>query len=322
MTRVLVTSMGGELGTRVTLLLEADPSVTEIVGMDIDPPRRRLRRSTFHRLDPRDRRKVVAVVRDFAPQAVVHLGIYEPDARSSPRYAAEQTSSGTLAVLGAAAESGALERVVVRSGIEVYGRRRGSATVPAEDVPPDPTSRFGCMLLETERVAAAAGRTAGAPVAALRFAPLAGPHFPSPFGRVLRLPAVPFEVLADPAFSLLHQEDAATAVIAALKVGFDGPVNVVGQGAVTAAQAARVGKRVPLPVTGPGWSVVRRAVELLGAPMPDHVVEMFRRGRAADGGSVVSALAFQPEHPTLEVVKAMFEWAPVTPIRLATGEAA
>src|SRR4051812_14068837 len=118
--RVLVTGMGGELGTRVAMLLEDERSVDAVAGIDLDPPRRRLRSSEFVRIEPRDRRRTVEVVRRFAPTAVVHLGVYEPDARSTPRAAAEQTSAAAVAVLGAAAELDSLEAMVVRSGIEVY----------------------------------------------------------------------------------------------------------------------------------------------------------------------------------------------------------
>lgn len=321
--RVFVTGMGGELGTRVALALEADPGVTEIAGVDVDPPRRRLARSQFHRLDPRDRRKVVKVVRDFAPEAVVHVGIYEPDARSSPRIAAERTQALTLAVLGAAAESGRLEAMVVRSGIEVYGRRRGSALVPDESVPPDPTSHYGRMLLEVERLAAAAGRAADVPVAAVRVAPVVGPHFPSPLGRFLRLPAVPYSVLADPPFSVVHQQDAAAAIVAALRHRHDGPVNVAGAGAVTANQAARLGGRLAVPTVGLGWQAARRSAELLGAPVPDHVLELLRRGRAAETSRSREVLGgFVAEHTSIDVIKALYEWAPVTPLRPAAEDAA
>lgn len=315
--RVLLTGAGGELGTRVALALEAERGVGEIVAVDLDPPRRRLRRTVFHRVDPRDRRRLAGLVRDVAPEVVVHLGVYEPHARATPEAAAAMTASAALATLGAAAETGALRAVVVRSGIEVYGRRRGAPTVPDESVPPDPTSPFGRSLLEVERLAAAAGRTAGVPVTALRFAPLAGAHFPSPLGRLLRLPAVPFEALADPPFSLLHPADAAGAIVAALRAGADGPVNVVGAGAVTMVQAARLGGRIPVPVTGPAWVVVRPLAGLAGAPVPDHVLELARRGRAADGSACASILGMTPARTTREVVADLYEWAPVTVLRAA-----
>jgi hypothetical protein len=67
---------------------------------------------------------------------------------------------------------------------------------------------------------------------------------------------------------------------------------------------------------------VRRAADLLGAPVPDHLLELLRRGRAADGHQAGAALGWTPEHSTTDVVKAVFEWAPVTPLRLVDETAA
>ena len=139
--RALVTGLGGELGTRVALLLEARPEVEAVSGLDIEPPRRYLERTDFHRVDPRDRARNVAIVREFEPTVVVHVGTYEPNARCSPKAAVERTEAGAIGVLGAAAECPSLERIVLRSGIEVYGRGRGAATRPDESVPPEPTTR-------------------------------------------------------------------------------------------------------------------------------------------------------------------------------------
>src|SRR3954470_18029264 len=115
--------MGGELGSRVASLLEAERSVDSVGGIDLEPPRRRLGRSTFFaRIDPRDRVKTMKAVREFAPTALLHLGVYEPHARVAPDGAAEQTIAGTVAVLDAALELGGVTAIVLRSGIEVYGR--------------------------------------------------------------------------------------------------------------------------------------------------------------------------------------------------------
>ncbi len=129
----------------------------------------------------------------------------------------------------------------VRSGLEVYGRGRGRPVVPAEDAPLAPTSPYGRTCLEVETLAAALVRRLGIPVAALRLAPVVGSHVPSPLGRVLRLPLVPVPALADPAFVLLHQEDAARAMVEAVMRSVDGPVNVVGprRGEPVAGGAAR-----------------------------------------------------------------------------------
>ena len=210
----------------------------------------------------------------------------------------------------------------MRSGIEVYGRGRGAPTRPDEDASPEPTSAFGRSLLHVERVAGYAGVAADVPVAVLRCAPIVGSHLASPLGRYLRLPVVPVSVWSDLPFSLLHLDDAANALVAAVHAEVDGPVNVVGDGAVTAFQAVRLGSRVPLPVVGPAWAAARVAAELLGAPLPDHVHELLVRGRVADGGRAFDALGVMPALGTLEVVKELFEWAPVAFLRPAEEEAA
>ena len=168
--RVLVTGMGGELGTRVAQLLEERDEASEIAGFDMWPPRRRLRRSEFHRIEPLDQGRITEFVHDFAPEIVIHYGVYEPDSRLGGREAAEASEACTVHALTAAAETGRLERLAVRSGLEVYGRGRGRPVVPAEDAPLAPTSPYGRTCLEVETLAAALVRRLGIPVAALRLA--------------------------------------------------------------------------------------------------------------------------------------------------------
>ena len=320
--RVLITGLGGELGTRLAQLLEARDDVTEIVGVDIDPPRRRLRRSEFTRIDPRDRDRLVDFVTDVAPSAVAHYGVYEPDSRMGARDARELTEAFTTAVLGAATRTGKLERVVVRSGLEVYGRGRGHPLVPNESVTPAPSTPYGRSCLDVESAAVALGRHHDVPIAALRLAPVVGSHVPSPLGRLLRLPAVPVPALTDPAFCVLHQMDAAQAFVEALVRGYDGPVNVVGPGAASPWQAVRLGGRVPVPVVGPAWEVARRGAELAGAPVPAHVLELLRQGRAADGSRAVDALCLTDLRPTQDVLAELFEWATITPLAVSREEVA
>ena len=318
--RVLVTGAGGQLGSRVTSILEADGSIEAIAATDLVAPPKRFRRAQMTVIDPRERRKLVAAVRAFGPTAIVHLGVYEPDARSSPALAAERTSTATMAVLGAAADLGSLDRIVVRSGLEVYGRGPRMVSVPDEDVAPDPGTPFGRSLVDVERLAVATGHSVDVPVASLRLAPVVGPGVPSPLGRLLRLPVVPVAALADPTFSLLHVDDAAAAVVAALLTRHHGPLNVVGSGAVSVLQAVRVGGRIPLPVFGLGWPLVRTMAAAAGAPLPDHHRELLERGRTADGARARRILGVDPR-PTLEVVHGIHTWPETPNLRLIAGSA-
>jgi hypothetical protein len=89
-------------------------------------------------------------------------------------------------------------------------------------------------------------------------------------------------------------------------------VNVVAEGVTTPAQAAFIGGRVPLPIFGLQWQVARVAAELLGAPLPDHVRELLTRGRAAEGGAAGDVLGVRTRWTVREIVRDLYEWAPVT----------
>lgn len=323
--RVLLTGMGGDFGARTAAVVEADPAVETVLGLDAYPPRRRLHGSQFLRIDPRDEVRTAAAVRDFAPSVVLHLGVWEPDARAAPAAAHQRTMAGTRAALGAAVSAGKLEHILIRSGIEVYGRGPGTPRRPDEDTPLRPTSPYGRTLQAVETEAATAGRMAEVPVAVLRFAPTVGVQYPSPLSRLLRLPVVPVNALsltavAPAAFSLLDVEDAAAAFLAALRRRVDGPVNVVPDGTITPLAAARIGGRLPLPIVAPGWIPTRLLSRAIGTPIPSHVHELLLRGRDADGSRAAEVLGVTPRRRTEDVVRALYDWAPV--LYLRPGQAA
>jgi len=314
--------MGGELGSRVAMLLEAEPWVGPLVGIDVDPPRRRLRRAEFHLIQPSARDRIVEVITAFDPHVVIHLSVWEPESRANPALARKLTAEATTAVLGGAAECRSLEAIIHRSGTEVYGRRRGAPTRPHEGMTLDPTSEFGRTLAEIEVTAAAVGQRVGVNVGAIRMAPVLGAHVPSPLGRLLRQPAVPFSVLADPPFAVLEDVDAARAFVAAADCRLGQPVNVVGSGAITTLQAITRGRRIPIPMIGPEWAITRRISHAFGAPIPDHVLELMHRGRLADGGRSQELIGFTPTVSTPEVIDRVHAWESVvriTPDRVSAA---
>jgi UDP-glucose 4-epimerase len=314
--RVLVSGMGGELGSRVASLLEAESWVESLTGIDADPPRRRLRGAAFHRIAPGQHDRIGEIVSAFDPHVVIHVAVWEPHARAAPDAAERLTQAAATSILGAAAECPSLEAIVVRSGTEIYGRRRGSATRPAEDAAPDPTSRFGASLERVETLAGEIGDRVGATVGCVRLAPVLGPHVPSPLGRLLRLPVVPFSVLADPPFAVVHQHDAAAALVAAARRRLAEPVNVAGGGAVTALQAIRRGRRVPAPLVGPEWALARGLAFVGGTPVPDHVLELLHRGRLVDTARLRRLLGISLT-PSRDVIDELYRWPGIvrTPAR-------
>ena len=125
------------------------------------------------------------------------------------------------------------------------------------------------------------------------------------------MPWVPFSALADPPFAVIHQHDAAEAFVAAARARIDEPLNIVAPGAITALQAARRGRRVPVPLVTPEWVVARGLSYLSGAPLPDHVHEMLHRGRLADNARAREAIGFLPTTTTGDVIDQLFGWPSV-----------
>ncbi len=304
-----MTGMGGELGSLVASLVERQPWAGPILGIDIDPPRRRLRRCDFRLVEPTDTPRIVTTITDFAPQIVLHLGVYEPEARASSAQAAEWTPALATAVFSACAALDDLTTIVVRSGIEVYGHLGGLPDTHSAAVP---TSPFGRQLLDVEAAARRLGAANSLSVAVARLAPVIGPHVPSPLGRLLRMPVVPGPCLGDPRFTVLGDHDAANAIVAAAGASFDGTLNVVAPGSISLRQALSVGRRLRVPIVGPQWRLARPIAHMLGAPIPDHVVEVLTRGRRALPSDLNALLGLGPLQPVEEVIAALYSWKAIT----------
>ncbi len=128
--------------------------------------------------------------------------------------------------------------------------------------------------------------------------------------------------MADPPFSVLHPDDAARAMVVAIERRLDGPCNIVGGGAATPWQAARLGGRVPLPVLPGLWGAVARASEVAGAALAAHVVDLVRHGCTGDATRAHCELGLTDLAPTQDVLRELFDWADVVAIARAGEQAA
>lgn len=306
--RVLVTGMGGELGSLVASMVERTEWAGEILGFDVDPPRRLLTRSVFHRVDPTDHALISELIIDFNPHVILHVGVWEPDARLGTAHAAKCTETVAKSVFDAAHEVPSLETVVVRSGTEIYGASSHSPSIAVESSPISPTTTYGRMCLNIENQATELRTARGINVCVLRLAPVLGPHVPSPLGRLLRLPAVPYHGMHNPVFCVVEDHDAAMAFVQGAERNADGTVNIAANGAISMLRATAIGKRIPVPSIGPGWWVAGRVSAMAGAPIPDHVSDLLARGRLAASNEAAHLLRFAPRHSTTQVVERLYQW--------------
>lgn len=309
--RVLVTGMGGELGSLVASMAERAEWAGDIVGFDVDPPRRHLSRARFHRVDPTEHDRIASLITDFNPHVLLHVGVWEPHARLATAEAEVCTRLVAKAVFDAAHQATALETAVVRSGVEIYGAGSHSPSIAVESTPVAPDTVYGHMCQNIEEQAVELRTARGANVCVLRLAPVLGAHVPSPLGRLMRLPAIPYHGLGNPVFAVVEDHDAATAFIQAAERDADGVVNIVANGAISMLRATITGRRIPLPSFGPAWWMARTVTSVAGAPMPDHVADLLRNGRLAASNEAAHLLRFAPRHSTTEVVRHLYEWPSV-----------
>jgi len=300
--------MGGELGSLVASLLEDETWVGEIEGLDTNPPRRRLKRSTFHLVEPFHHSRTSEIISDFDPHVIIHLGVWEPHARLNTHEAKLHSDELAHAVLDAAKVTPALESFVVRSGVEVYGTHGHWPRLPDEESALDPRSTFGRMLVDLEQQVTALSNARGTSVATLRLGTVIGPHVPSPLGRLLRLPAVPYNPFGNPQFSVIGDHDAATAIIAAARHQAHGIANITADGSISVAASAGIGHRLALPVIGPAWWVTRTISGIAGAPVPDHVSELLQHGRGAKCEYSTHLFGFTARLNTAEVIARLYAW--------------
>ncbi|MEY4228849.1 MAG: hypothetical protein RLZ84_1441, partial [Actinomycetota bacterium] len=166
----------------------------------------------------------------------------------------------------------------------------------------------GHMCADLEARANALHAARGVNTCTLRLAPVVGPHVPSPLGRVLRMPAVPFHGLGNPAFCVVEDTDAADAFVSAGTRHAHGIANICANGAISVLRAILAGRRVPVPTIGPAWWTARAMSGVAGAPIPDHVSEVLHKGRLAASNEAAHLLRFAPRHTTTEVIERLYEW--------------
>ena len=311
--RIAIVGMGGDIGTGVALRFN-NGRETSMLGIDMEPPRRRIRRAIFHRVDPTDVEERTRLLVNFDPEVIIHAGIYEPHSRSNPHDAEIRTRAATRSVFGAARGCPSLRQIVMRSSTDVYGRSdTGLRPLAGLGTDLKPHSRFGRMMADAEGVAADfSERRPDIAVTALRFAPIVGPYIPSPLGRYLRLPFVPTGPLFfEGKLQLVHIDDVHEAFAAAVRACSSGAFNIAGEGTIRGSEAARIGRRPFVPTWGPGWLIARAATAMLGAPIPEHSIESLTHGRSVSTEATERDLDFVASHSTRDCIEDLYNWESV-----------
>ncbi len=308
--RVALTGATGGLGTLLLPRLEADPSVERILALDIAQPAGVGPKTEYRRVDL-TRQDAESTVREALTEegidTLFHLAFVFGRVRDAS-FAHELEVAGSASVMTAA--SGAqVKKLIVPSLTALYGARQSHPALLREDAPLSgcPGSRFINDKVEVEEQLEEfrAGHP-GTQVLVLRFAPIVGPSIDNPITRILRSPLVPTLLGFDPLLQLVHEDDAADALMRALHASASGVFNVVGDGVMSLSGMIRRagGHVVPLPT--PIAGALLSAMNLYGgAGVPVTLLDYLHYSWVADGQRAQTELGFTPRFHTREAVEAL-----------------
>jgi UDP-glucose 4-epimerase len=303
---VLVTGVARDLGGRFARQLVTNPDVTEVVGVDVVPPRHDLGDVRFVRADIRN--PVIAkVIAAEAVDTVVHLGVV-----ATPRGAGDRTSMkeinviGTMQLLAACQQARTVRRLVVKSSTTVYGSSARDPALFTEDMAPKrmPRHGYGKDSVEVENyVRGFARRRPDVVVTMLRCANLVGPTIDTSLTQYLSMRVVPTVLGFDARLQFCHEQDALDAVELAAVSEIDGTFNVAGDGIIMLSQAIRLAGRLAVAVPAFGMGALGSLVrQLRYVDLSPEQVSFLMYGRGVDTERMRTVLGFEPRYTSAEAL--------------------
>lgn len=302
---VVVTGISGNLGRSLAKLLHKRE---RIIGIDRRPFPGKPKDIEMHQLDLR-KRKAEDVFRRNDVRAVIHMGIMH-----DPRMNEEEHHSfnvvGTTRILEYCARYG-VKKVIMLSSANVYGPSPDNSNFLTEDAPLMAASRFSEVRDLTEVDMLAYGffwKHPDIQTVILRPVHIVGPNIKNASSNYLRL-KYPW-VLAgfDPIVQLIHVDDAARAMIEALRPEAKGVYNVVGPGEVPLSAIFRELGRTVIPVPHP---VARPLLELMFkyhlASFPPPELDHIQFLCAVDGSRWAKDLGWKPSYSMRETIRSVLD---------------
>lgn len=299
---VLVTGVSGNLGGRLAQVLQRDPRIERVIGVDTSAPQRPLGRTEFVSADTRTP-AIASVLRSAQVDTVVHTGMVTGPGAAGGAAAGKQISVvGTMQLLAACQRTASVRRFVARSTAAVYGSSPHAPALFTETAEPGPLPRHGYArdAWEVEGyLHGFARRRPDVSVTTLRFANFIGPDVHSPLTRYFSLPVVPTVLGFDPRLQFVHEDDGVEVLRRVAVEDHPGTFNVGGEGVMMLSQALRRAGRPTVPVPQQGFQVAGGVLRRAGlAGFSPEQTELLSYGRAVDSARLVTELDWRPAYTT------------------------
>ena len=303
--RVLVTGVSNPLGAEVARRLATQ--VQFLFGCDVADPVSALEEMDFVHADTRHA-VIGKLVRQLRIDTVVHLAVVV-DSRADDRAVHETDVIGSMNVLvGCAAPSSPVRRLVVKSSQAIYGAGPADPSFFSEDMVNFDRAATGVTrdLLEMEQlVSEFALRNENCDVTVLRLGYRVSED--TSLARYLSLPVVPVFAGFDPRLQLLHEEDAAEAIVRATMGRHPGTFNVAGAGVVVLSQAVSIMGGRTAPVLPPyGRWVSRLGLKVFArVDLPAHLADVMAYGSVMDLSRLEAEFRWKPAYSSRQAMDAL-----------------
>jgi UDP-glucose 4-epimerase len=284
--RVLVTGIGTFWGGRLAQVVERDPRVEAVVGLDTRAPMVPLERTEVVRADS-SYSILSRIVRATEVDTVLHTHLEVDSTLVGSRALHETNVIGTMNLLAAAGAAGSsVRKVVLKSSTLVYGASHRDPYHFSEEMGRSRPARTPVerSLLEVDGyLSDFAADHPDIIVTLLRFSSVLGPDLETPLSRALRLPVVPEIFGFDPRLQFTHQDDVLGALCHVALNDVPGTYNVAGDGFVTWSDVCHLVGRRRVPITPWGTGAAAGMLRRLGiVDLPPELVDLLRFGRGVD----------------------------------------
>jgi UDP-glucose 4-epimerase len=300
--RVLVTGVSNPLGAEVARRLA--PYVPNLFGCDVHDPISALEQMDFVHADIRHA-AIGKLVRQLQIDTVVHLAVMV-DSPNDQRSVHETDVIGMMNVLvGCSGPSSRVRRLVVKSSQAIYGAGPTDPSFFSEDMTNSERTASSVTrdLLEMEQlITEFALRDESCQVSVMRLGFRVSED--TTLAKYLSLPVVPTFAGFDPRLQLLHEDDAAEAIVRAVLGDHPGAFNVAAHGVVLLSQAIAIMGGTAAPVLPPyGRWMARIALRALArVDIQAYLADVLAYGSVMDCSKLEAAFGWKPAHSSRAVM--------------------
>ncbi len=305
--RILITGLSSQWGGRLAQMLEREPGVEAVIGLDTDDPQHELDRTEFVRAELEEG-VLRRIVRAAAIDTVVDTRLIDDPLTASGRHAHEVNVADTRRLLAVCAGSGSpVRKFVFKSSVHYYGCGSGDPAFFEEGMrrPRAPRTAVERDVVEAEAAVSELAARGRRIVTILRFAEAIGPDVRGSHPALLGLPVVPSILGFDPRCQFIHEDDVIGVLVHAVRRRLSGTYNAAADGVLALSEVVSLLGKQLLPVLPP-WGTLTAATQLrrLGGgrvPIPVEMLRQLRFGRGVDNRRL-KATGFEYRYTTREAV--------------------